>query len=247
MTFHPAHYRVLSCASLVRAVYEAAATSQAVISVEVMEQGLHDRPARLRAELQTRIDSEGQDDVDAVLLAYGLCGGATRGLLAGSVPLVMARAHDCITLQLGSRERYDREFTSCPGTYWMSRDFLERNRRGDVATLGVSAAGYQDLIDRFGPENAAYLAEAMQGWATHYHRLVYIEGESSEPADYRADAEEKARLWGLAMEARPSDHRLIEALLAGRWGDEFLVIPPGGRIALGNEEQIVTNEKESAK
>lgn len=247
MTARPAHYRVLSCASMARAVHEAAATSAAVISVETLDQGLHDRPARLRRELQERIDTQDQDDVDAVLLAFGLCGGATRGLVAGSVPLVMARAHDCITLRLGSRERYDREFTSCPGTYWMSRDLLEGNRRGTVATLGVSPEGHRDLVDRFGPENAAYLADAMQGWTAHYRRLVYLEGASSEPASYRADAEDKARRWGLSMDSRRSDHRLIEALLAGRWGEEFLVVPPGRRIALGNRQQIVTNEKESVR
>jgi hypothetical protein len=31
-----------------------------------------------------------------VVLAYGLCGGATAGLRAGSIPLVVPRAHDCI-------------------------------------------------------------------------------------------------------------------------------------------------------
>jgi len=240
-----AQYRVLSCASLARAVYAAAATSTAVVTVEVLAQGLHDQPGRLRSVLQDRIDATDPDEVDAVLLAYALCGGATAGLRARNVPLVMARAHDCITLHLGSRERYDREFAACPGTYWMSRDFLERNRRGDVATLGVSPQGHQDLVDRYGAENAAYLSEVMQGWAANYERLVYLEGAGAEPEEYRAEAHSKAERWGLEIQTRSSDHRLMEGLLSGDWGPEFLVVAPGNQVRLGSAESIVCEQKES--
>ena len=246
MSVGPAHYRVLACASLARAVYAAAATSPAVVTVEVLAQGLHDQPARLRAALQERIDTTDPDEVDAVLLAYGLCGGATAGLTAPGVPLVMARAHDCITLHLGSRARYDHEFAACPGTYWMSRDFLERNRRGDVATLGVSPQSHQDLVDRHGAENAAYLAEVMQSWAANYQRLVYLEGEAAEPKEYRAEALGKAERWGLEVQTRSSDHRLMAGLLSGAWGPEFLVVAPGNRVGFGDAETIVIEQEEPA-
>ncbi len=242
MSAAAAHYRVLACASLARAVYAAAATSAAAVNVEVLPQGLHDQPGRLRAALQDRIDATDPDEVDAVLLAYALCGGATAGLRAPGVPLVIARAHDCITLHLGSRERYDREFAACPGTYWMSRDFLERNRRGDVATLGVSPQGYQDLVDRHGAENAAYLSEVMQGWAANYERLVYLEGEVAEPAGYRAEARAKAERWGLDFQTRGSDHRLMVGLLSGDWGPEFLMVAPGSRVGRGGTDEIVRAE-----
>lgn len=232
-------YRVLACASLARPVYAAAARSDAVITVELLPQGLHDRPRGLRVELQERIDATDPDEVDAVVLVYGLCGGGTAGLVAPAAPLVMARAHDCITLRLGSRQRYDEEFGACPGTYWMSRDFLERNRRGDVATLGVSPQGFQDLVDKHGAENAAYLAEAMQGWAVNYQRLVYLEGSGPEPDGYRLEAEEKARRWRLELQTMPSDHRLVDALLAGDWGPEILVVPPGKQVAVGSTDQVV--------
>ena len=247
MNARPAQYRVLACASLARAVYAAAATSAAVVTVEVFAQGLHDQPGRLRSVLQDRIDATDPDGADAILLAYGLCGGATAGLVATSVPLVMARAHDCITLHLGSRERYDREFAACPGTYWMSRDFLERNRRGDVATLGVSPQGFQDLVERHGADNAAYLSEVMQGWAASYQRLVYLEGEVAEPADYRAEALRKAERWGLEVQTRRPDHRLMAGLLSGDWGPEFLVVAPGSRVGFGDAGTIVCEQKESMR
>lgn len=239
-------YHVLACASLARAVYAAAAAVPAVVTVDVLPQGLHDRPRHLRSELQQRIDRAsgptdgGPDRVDAVLLAYGLCGAATAGLVAREVPLVLTRAHDCITLHLGGRDRYDAEFAACPGTYWMSRDFLERNTRGDVATLGVSPAGLADLVARHGPDNAAYLADAMQAWAAAYGRVVWIDGGPGGRADGLRDAAEaRARAWGLPLEVRPTDHRLVTALLAGEWGADHLVVRPGHRVVVGSPEDVV--------
>lgn len=242
MTTPPPRYRVLACASMARPVFRAASRTDAVVTVELLPQGLHDRPRQLRTALQERIDATDPGEVDAVLLVYGLCGGGTAGLVAPAVPLVLARAHDCITLRLGSRARFDEEFRACPGTYWMSRDFLERNRRGDVATLGVSPRGYQDLVDKHGPENAAYIAEVMQRWAANYQRLVYLESADPEPAAYRQEAEQKARRWQLAMETRASDHRLVDALLAGDWGPEFLVVGPGRQVAVGSAAQVVMEQ-----
>ncbi len=48
------------------------------------------------------------------------CGGATSGVVARDVPVVLARAHDCITIFLGGRARYEREFETTPGTYCSS-------------------------------------------------------------------------------------------------------------------------------
>ena len=46
-----------------------------------LEMGLHDQPARLRATLQSRLETlEARADIEAVVLAYGLCGRGTVGL-----------------------------------------------------------------------------------------------------------------------------------------------------------------------
>lgn len=80
--------------------------------------GLHDRPDHLRASLQGVINElEARDDIDAITLLYGLCGCGTAGLRAGRHPLVIPRAHDCITLFLGSRERFA-ERTGLPCFYY---------------------------------------------------------------------------------------------------------------------------------
>ncbi len=127
----------LTCEVLARSVYLCAARSPHVVDVRLNRRGLHDDPPNLRAILQAEIDEVGAP-YDAVALAYGLCGGATAGLRAGRVPLAVPRAHDCITLFLGDRTRYQAEFTANPGTYWYVQDYLERTDDGS-AFGGVGA------------------------------------------------------------------------------------------------------------
>ena len=115
------------------------------------------------------------------MLAYGLCGGATAGLHAGAIPLVVPRAHDCITLFLGSRSRYDTEFVGHPGTYWYVQDYLERTDDGS-AFGGVGSgsdtatqATYEEYVEKYGEDNAAYLMEALGAWRSHYDRAAYVD------------------------------------------------------------------------
>jgi hypothetical protein len=119
-------------------VYLCAAQSPHIVDVELLRLGLHDEPAYLRDQLQTRIDASTGQGYDAIVLAYGLCGLATAGLMARDIPLVMPRAHDCITLFLGDRARYKDQFENNPGTYWYALDYIER-KDGSGTALGLGS------------------------------------------------------------------------------------------------------------
>ena len=174
---------------------------------------------------------------DAVVLLYGLCGKATDGVRARAVPVVLPRVHDCIAMFLGSRVRYQEEFSRCPGTYWYVADYIERGRGSDAASAigGSSDDGIRkmqrEFVDTYGAENAAYLMEVLGGWSRHYSRAVFIDmgiGGSGE-AERVARAEAERRGW--TFERRSGDAGLVCRLLAGDWGDDFLVLQPGQRVA----------------
>lgn len=238
------HYVALTCGSQARSVYAAAAAAKPIVSVRLLEQGLHNTPALLRTQLQAAIDAIPASEADAVLLVYGLCGNAALSLKARAVPLVIPRAHDCITLYLGSRERYQREFEQHPGTYWYSQDYLERNRRGDAVTLGASDSAYQGYVEKYGQDNADYLMEAMRAWTSHYERVVYIETDAPDRDAFRARAAEKAQQRGLHFACMQGDPRLIHKLIGGMWDEEFLIVPPGHQIVRGDDRAILAAVKE---
>jgi hypothetical protein len=50
---------------------------------------------------------------------------------------VLPRAHDCVTVLLGSRERYTREHAAAPATYWYSEDLLGRGDWDDDFVVGL--------------------------------------------------------------------------------------------------------------
>ena len=132
------HLLALTCEALTRPVYHFAAHSPHMVDIELVARNLH-QPADIRTRLQLHLDAHAQDKLDAILLVFGLCGQATAGLRAGQVQLVIPRAHDCITLFLGSREAYLQQNKKEPGTYWYSQDYLERNAGQSAAlTMGAS-------------------------------------------------------------------------------------------------------------
>lgn len=99
-------YLLIACDIFVREVSYIIASSLSTINVKFLEKGLHERPDYLREILQREIvqASQGEYNYDAILLAYALCGNSTKGIIAKDLPVVIPKAHDCITLFLGSSE-----------------------------------------------------------------------------------------------------------------------------------------------
>lgn len=237
--------KCLSCDALARMVYACAAQSPHIVDVELFELGLHRNPADLRARLQARIDAVHVQDYDAVMLAYGLCGKSTEGLIARSVPVVIPRAHDCITLFLGSRQRYTEQFIACPGTYWYTQDYIERNTSsGTPLSLGAEgfvdlAAEYETYVQKYGTDNADYLMEVMGAWQKHYQRAVFIDLGISDGAAVEQLARDEATRRGWTFERMAGDLRLIQQALCGEWNADFLVLQPGQQIAMAGDDQVM--------
>ena len=155
--------KCLVCDALARPVYWCAAQSPHIVDIHLIQRGLHNTPMELRAVLQEQIDQT--KGYDRIVLVYGLCGQSTAGLVARSIPLVIPRCHDCITLFLGSRERYNDQFNNYSGTYWYVQDYIERDdNSGGALSLGAAAAvdvqkEYDSYVQKYGKDNADYLLE----------------------------------------------------------------------------------------
>lgn len=231
-----ARYVALTCEALARSIYGLSADTSHIITTRLFKQGLHNRPKNLRVVLQEEIDSIEEESYDAILLVYGMCGTSTVGLTARHTPLVIPRAHDCITLYLGSRERYNEEFERHPGTYWYSTDYMERSEPGAGVALGAagiedSEAQYEEYIEKYGKDNADMLMEEMRKWGQHYTRAAFIETGLGDSEPYEKMAHDKAEKESWAFERLQGNRRLLAGLVNGQWPEEeFLFVPPGHTI-----------------
>ena len=213
-----------------REAYFCAARSKNVVDVVLMEQGLHDEPQKLRSEVLKALDNicdiQGRP-YDASLLGYGLCSNGVAGLSA-PIPIVVPRGHDCITLLLGSKDKYQEYFDSHRGVYWYSAGWIESGKQ-------PSRERYEQLLkqykEKYGDDNAQYLMEVEQGWIRQYNWATYIDwglGRSDQCRDYTKRCAEFLH-WNYDELKGSSD--LMQKLVDGRWDDgEFLVVKPGQTI-----------------
>jgi hypothetical protein len=201
-------------------------------SVTFLDYGLHQVPARMTRTLQEAINDI--EEPSLVVVGYGLCGNGLKGLKAGQHTLLVPRVDDCIALLLGSRRAYLREFETEPGTYWLSKGWLESGSH--------PLKEYNEYVSRYGPEQAIWIMDQQY---QHYRRLVLVAHSQEELDAYRPQAQEVARFcerWGMRyQELLGSDslvRRLVElaqcadgdSALLHQASDDFLVIPPGGEI-----------------
>ncbi len=139
---------LLGCGLLLRELSDAIVRSPHLVDARFLPAGLHDTGAKsMRQRLQQEIDSPEASDYDAIVLGYGLCGMGTAGLKARGVRLVVPRAHDCITLLMGSREKYSEYFNANNGVYFRSVGWMERGRETARSTRRQWAQSGSRCID----------------------------------------------------------------------------------------------------
>ncbi len=238
--------KCIGCEVLARMLYRCASQSPHTIDIQLVRYGQHQQPVNLRALLQEAIDASTNQDYQAIVLAYGLCGKSTEGLTARDIPIVIPRAHDCITLFLGSRQRYNQQFSETPGTYWYVQDYLERDD-GSGAGLAIGANTSTDAevlrasyVEKYGEDNAEYLMEIMGAWQAHYQRAGYIDLGLADGSAIEARAQADASRRGWAFERIPGDLDLIRRLVNGEWDQDYLVLQPGQSIAMTYDDSILT-------
>jgi hypothetical protein len=241
------HLKVIACKALMRETCHFVARTDHVVDLEFFGYALHDEPAKMAAELQARIDACRGQGYDAIVLVAGLCGNGCVGVTARDVPLVLPRVDDCIVMLLGSRERYDTDHGAHPGTYYYIPGWLEAaepDREMKAAfSLEARQAVYQQYVDKYGEDNAAYLMDTLYNWQKSYSRACLVDtGLATEPqlARYRRQAREIAATWGWRYEEMTGDTSLVRRLIEGLWPDkDFLVVPPGCSIAPAYDGSVV--------
>lgn len=242
--------KLISCEIFYREMCAAVARSPNLVDVEFLPKGLHDiGSAGMLARVQEAVGRVDGSRYDAILLGYGLCNNGVAGLAAPAVPLVIPRAHDCITLFFGSRARYLEYFHSRPGTYFKTTGWIERGTdAGELRQLSVSHQlgmdmTYEQLVAQYGEDNAQYLWETLCDTLRNYKQLTFIEMGIEPDGRFEQQTREEADRRGWSYEKVPGDMGLIQRLVDGPWdGEDFLVVQPGQRVVGRPTDTIIDAE-----
>jgi hypothetical protein len=238
--------KLIACEILYRELCTAVARSANKIDVEFLSKGLHDiGAAGMSARLTEALAAVDKEKYDAVLFGYALCSNGLVGLTAPSIPLVVPRAHDCITLFLGNKERYLDYFQSHPGVYFKTSGWIERGEglsqypQDAIHHQAGMMQTYEQLVAKYGEDNAKFLYEQLCNMTRNYSGLTFI-AMGIEPDRFEQQAREQAAERNWKFERLAGDMSLLQQLLDGPWDEErFLVVPPGGRIAASFDERVI--------
>ena len=165
---------VIACKVLLRELYYLSWNSPHIVEIWPVKQGLHCEPDNLRRKLQATVDAiEADEDIsDAICLGYGLCSNGVAGISSQKVPIVIPRGHDCITLLLGSKERYRELFDSHSGVYWYAPGWIEQSHQPGKERYELL---YRQYVEKYGEDNAEYLMDMEQNWMKIYNWAIYID------------------------------------------------------------------------
>lgn len=212
-----------------------------MVETRWFEMGLHDRPDILRSTLQGAIEEvDGRDDIDAIVLAYGLCGCGTAGLAAGRHRIVIPRGHDCITVFMGGKERFADHQKACPGCYYYTPGW-NRNRR--VPGPDKLEAMRTDLGGQFDEDDVEFLVETERAaWAMH-DTVSFLDLGTKDAGKEAAYARRCAEWLGWKFEHLPGDASHLRDLLLGRWDESrFQIIEPGEELAHSPDDRVMKAE-----
>jgi len=204
--------KLLACEILYREMSALVADSPHQVDVEFLPMQFHSiGRKRMKNRLAEYLATVDEDSFDAILLGYALCSGGITGLSANKIPLVVPRAHDCITLFLGSRKRYEEYFFANGGTYFATTGWFEQD----------NAFSYDTELMPF------------------YNKLAFIEMGIEPDGTFEQRAKEIAEKRQWQFEKLIGDLTLLRQLVNGDWNEDFLIVPPGEQIRQSYDDGVI--------
>lgn len=246
----PMYFKLIGCKILEREIASVTHHCKNVIDVTMMRAKLHDNPDHLHQVLQEEIsmidDNQHQysndilnHDYDAILLAYGLCSNAICGLVSHKYPLVIPRAHDCITLVMGDKDAYFNYHMKNPGTFYYWPGIMELGGFDDQESY---SRRFQMYLNRYkGNEKRAKRAMDIEAaYTSNYNNLAYINWEALRFPEYEEQAESIAQKKGWTYSTLHGNSSLLKQLVDGDWPeDRFQIIQAGHQARPSYDNQII--------
>jgi hypothetical protein len=235
----PPKYALLACDVFKEELTTFGGDSPPWHCIEYLEMGLHDQPNNLRVEVQAAIARlEADPDVEVIILAYGLCGNGLLGIRAERCPLILPRAHDCVSILLGGMEPHSALLKENPGTYFYSPGWVRGKRvpgpDREAHIRNVYGARYPD-----DEEMVDDLVEADADAFAHHNCAAYVDLTANTDAENYCKG--CAKHLGWQFKRLKGDPSMLQNLLKGDWAaDRYLTVSPGHHVAIEGQSNLIS-------
>ena len=206
--------------------------------VLTISEHLHLEPENLKTEIQKTLDGL-SNEYKAVVLVFGLCGGALSGIKTNGVTVIVPKVHDCISFFLGSAKKYSELFSQYGGkAYWFTKSFL---KQGFLPTLESYEKKRKEFAEQFDEDSADYLVEMEKESLLNYNICSVVDNADCPCKELEEAAKASADAYGWGTELHPINDEFFIKIASGEYNEEeFLIVPPNKTIIQSNDKEILS-------
>jgi hypothetical protein len=210
---------IIACGSI-KPELQKLVQEQDAITLRFLPQNLHRNPDKMTGLIQKVVDKAGEESQD-IVLGYGLCSNGIVGVKAPSQGLYIPRVHDCISFYLGSRERYKQVFSKYPGTYHLTKSWIDNQKD----PMGLVENEYTERVGRELAE------ETMNTEIRNYKYISYVETMAADNEKYRDRAKKNAHFFNKKYIEFSGSENYFRKIVYGPYSEpDFVYVKPGQKV-----------------
>lgn len=208
---------ILSCGMLADELKKACEGKSELPEILEQPRGMHEQPKELHKRLSELIDAH--QDVDEIVLTYGLCGYGTVGLKSPKTRLVLPKFDDCIS-QLLYQEKEGRTCRSNvqTGHLYLTGGWI----RDQKSVLGQC----RQITEQY-KEDAPDILNSIYGG---YHTVSIIDTGAYEKEKVEKNADEICSFLQLKKKCVSGSNDILKRIISGDYDDNFIILNPGDEI-----------------
>lgn len=158
------------------------------------------------------------EDLENILIVFGLCGKGAAGIGSSSARVIIPRFDDCVNMMLCPEKREKRAYMKAGVTYLT---------KGWTEDSGALLYIYNECIERYGVKRGRRVFDLMYD---SYTTAAVIDDGCYDPEPVEEYARRTSELLGLDVCHVDGSIHIFEKLMSGEWDDDIIVCGPGEMI-----------------
>ena len=208
---------IISCGMLCDEIKLVCRGKKQVPKIMMLRRALHETPGELRKTLQRLIEEH--QNVDEIILTFGLCGNGVVGLKSENTRLILPKFDDCISqlLYLPAEGRKERSKVK-KGHMYLTRQWT-KDREAVLSQC-------RDITNSYKEEAPEILSEIYGAYTTV--TLVDTGAYTMEKVWERA--EQIRDYLPVEIEQEQGSTAILEKIISGAYDENFIILNPGEMV-----------------